>query len=115
MSANLKWRLLGVFLIALGIGFAWFLGLKPLQAAQAGAAQVSFSVKLFVAAPLMIVLGLFLTVGGAAVGELVAGPPRTRRQHMIVWPMVIIALAAGGAAYWWYDAELHRLGYLNAP
>ena len=113
MNANVKWRLIGLAFLAGGVATAWFFGLRPLQMAEAGAREVSFQPKLFVAAPLAIVLGLFLIGGGAAVGELVAGPPRTRRQHILVWPMLLIALAAGGAAYWWYDARLHALGFVN--
>ena len=113
MNANLKWRLIGGLFVAGGVALAWFLALRPLQMAEAGAREISFQPKLFVAAPLAIVLGLFLIAGGEAVGELVKGPPRTPRQHLLVWPMFALALAAGGLAYWWYDARLHALGFVS--
>jgi hypothetical protein len=37
MAAGLKARLLGLLLIGIGVGFAWFYGLRPLDAARAGA------------------------------------------------------------------------------
>lgn len=113
MSTGLKSRLLGVVLIAMGAGLAWFFGLRPLQEAAAGAKEVSYSLKLFVAAPLAIVAGLFLLVGGAPVGEAFSGPPRTKRDHLIVWPMFVLAMAAGGLAWWWFDARLHALGFVT--
>lgn len=115
MSANLKWRLIGVALIALGAAVAWVFALGPLKAAQAGAGEVSYEIKAFVAAPVVIVTGLLLVAGGAEMGELVTGMPRTRRQKVWALAGIVLALAAGGAAWWWFDAELQRLGYMNAP
>lgn len=109
--AEVRARLLGLALIAGGIGLAWFFGFEPLQEAQAGAAQVSYSMKMFIVAPMAIVFGLFLLVGGAQVADVVTQPPRTKRQHMIVWPLFAVALAAGGLAWWWFDAQLSGLGY----
>jgi len=109
--AEVRARLLGLVLIVVGLGLAWFFGLKPIEAAQAGAAEVSYSMKIFVAAPMAIVFGLFLLVGGASVADVVTQPPRTKRQHMIVWPLFAVALAAGGLAWWWFDAQLQALGY----
>ena len=37
-----------------------------------------------------------LLIGGAAVADAITQPPRTRRQHLIVWPMFAVSLAAGG-------------------
>lgn len=104
-------RLLGLMLVAVGLGLAWFFGLKPLEEARAGAAEVSYSMKLFIAAPMAMVFGIFLLVGGASVADVVTQPPRTKRQHMIVWPLFAVALAAGGLAWWWFDAQLRVLGY----
>lgn len=56
--------------------------------------------KIFLVAPMAIVFGLFLLFGGARVADVVTEPPRTRRQHMIVWPLFVLALAAGGLAWW---------------
>lgn len=112
MSTALKSRLLGLAMIAAGAALAWFFGIRPLHAAAAGAKEVSYDIKLFVAAPLAIVAGLFLLVGGAPVGEAFSGPPRGR-DHLVVWPMFVIAMAAGGLAYWWFDARLHALGFVT--
>ena len=68
MLADFKWRLIGLAFVVSGGALAWFFGLRPLQEARAGAAEVSYSVKLFVAAPLAIVLGLALLIGGARLG-----------------------------------------------
>jgi len=114
MSANLKWRLIGLVLIALGVAAAWFFALGPLREAQAGAGQVSYEIKAFVAAPVAIVTGLLLILGGAEMGELMTGMPKTRRQKIWALTGVILAVAGGLAAYWWFDAELARLGYASA-
>ena len=37
--SGLKARLLGVGFIAMGVALAWYFGLKPLEAARAGAAK----------------------------------------------------------------------------
>lgn len=113
MLVDLKWRLIGLIFVGAGGAMAWFFGFRPLQEARTGAAEVSYSVKLFVAAPLAIIVGLTLLIGGARMGALVGGPPRTRAQHFATWPLVIVALAAGLAAWWWFDGELRALGYLN--
>jgi len=113
MVTDFMWRLIGLVLTGAGGALAWFFGFRPLQEARAGAAEVSYSVKLFVAAPLAIVLGLALLIGGARLGALVGGPPRTREQHLATWPLVIVATAAGLAAWWWFDGELRALGYVH--
>jgi type VI protein secretion system component VasF len=63
---------------------------------------------------LAIVYGLALLIGGAPVRALIAGPPRTRRQHLAVWPLFALAIAAGILAYYWYQGQLHALGYLGS-
>lgn len=108
-----KARILGLVMVAAGVAAGWFFGWRPLAAAQAGAPHVSVSAKVFIFAPMAIAFGLVLLIGGAAVADAVMTPPRTRRQHLIVWPLFLVALAAGGLGYWWYQGELHRLGYLS--
>ena len=114
MSATLKARLLGLVLLAIGVGFAWFFAWRPLAEAQAGAQQISFPTKVFFVTPLAVVFGLALLIGGAPAHALLGGPPRTRQQHLLVWPLFACALAVGGLAYYWYQAQLHALGYLGS-
>ena len=114
MGAGLKARLTGFVLVAIGVGLAWFFAWRPLAQAQAGVPEVSFQTKVFLAAPLIIVYGLALLIGGAPVRALIAGPPRTRQQHLIVWPLFAAALALGGLAYYWYQEQLHALHYLGS-
>ena len=112
IRSDLFWSAFGLALIGAAAAIAWFCALKPLQEARAGTApMVSYSMNMFVGAPLVIILGVFLLVGGAGVAPLIVGPPRTREQHLVVWPMMIIAFAAGFAAWWWFDGQLHALGY----
>jgi hypothetical protein len=112
MATGLKARLIGLAMVGIGVGCVWFFALRPLAEAQAGVQQVSFPMKVFFVAPLIIVYGLALLIGGAPIHALISGPPRTARQHLIVWPLFAVGLALGGLAYYWYQAQLHALGYL---
>ena len=120
MNANLKWRLVGIGLIALGVAVAWIFGLGPLNEAWAGAQRVSYDARVFVAGPAAIVFGLFLIVGGESVGKMIGGPlansfpTATGGQKAMVIAMLAIAGLASLGAWWWFDAELTRLGYLSA-
>jgi hypothetical protein len=113
MGAGLRARLIGFVLVGIGVGAAWFFAWRPLAEAQAGAQSISFPTKVFLVAPLVVVYGLALLIGGAPVHALIAGPPRTRRQHLIVWPLFAAAIALGGLAYYWYQGQLHALHYLG--
>jgi hypothetical protein len=108
---DMKARLIGLAVVAVGVALAWYFGFKPLEEARAGAQEGSYSIKMFLVAPMAIVFGLFLLIGGARVADVAMEPPRTRRQRLIVWPLFALALAAGGHAWWWLDAQLGALGY----
>ena len=114
MTAGLKARLIGLVLLGVGVGFAWFFVWRPLAEAQAGVQRISFPTKVFFISPLVIVFGFALLIGGAPAYALIGGPPRTRRQHLLVWPLFAASLALGGLAYYWYLAQLHALGYLGS-
>jgi hypothetical protein len=111
MAAGLMARLVGLVMVGIGVGLAWFFAWRPLAEAQAGVQHASYSTKVFFVAPLAIVYGLALLIGGAPVRALIAGPPRTRRQHLAVWPLFALAIAAGVLAYYWYQGQLHALRY----
>ena len=111
MTPGLKARLIGLALLAAGLAFAWFFAWRPLADAQAGVQHISFPTKVFFVSPLAIVFGLALLIGGGPAGALLAGAPRTRQQHLLVWPLFAVAMAVGGLAYYWYEGQLHALGY----
>lgn len=106
-------RLFGLLFLVAGLAMSWFFGLYPLQQAEAGAQRISFDVKIFVAGPMIVACGMMLLLGGARVGRAFTGPPRTREQHLMVWPMFAVALACGGVAFWWFTERLHALGYVH--
>ena len=119
MNANLKWRLIGAGLIALGVAVAWIFGLGPLRDAERGAAQVSYEIKAFVAAPFAIVAGLFLLIGGASAGEAIGKgtanreTPLTGAQIAMLSAVLVIGGLASFAAWYWFDARLTALGYVS--
>lgn len=110
-GGNTKARLIGVGTLALGLGMGWFFGVNPLQAMRDGAAHVEYQLKIFILAPMLLVAGMFLIVGGSPVLQAFSGPPKGRQQHLIVWCMLALAVLTGGLAFWWLQAEMRSLGY----
>ena len=111
MSTASLARVAGFALLLIGLAAAWFFGIRPLAAAEAGVASVNFQIKLFVFSPLAIVGGAILMLGGAPVLEAFSGPPAGRQQHAIVWSTLVLAIAAGAASFLWLQLKLDALGY----
>jgi hypothetical protein len=107
----MKARLVGLVAIAIGLVIGWHFGLGPIAQARAGVESVRLSTKAFLAAPMFVVAGIALIVGGAPVWDAFNGPPRGRDQHLITWGVLIVTLAAGALGYWWIDAQMDALGY----
>ena len=106
-------RLIGLLILAAGAAAGWYLGLGPLEAARAGAAEVQIHDKIFLIAPMAMLMGLFVMVGGEPVLESYRRPPRSRRDHLLVWPMFGLAVLAGLAGWWWIDQQLDAMGYVT--
>ena len=67
MGANILYRLGGLLCLAVAAGFGWLFIWQPLQLAEAGAAEIDYSVKAFVFVPFAAVYGLFFLIVRASV------------------------------------------------
>ncbi|HKX79292.1 MAG TPA: hypothetical protein VJM34_12305 [Novosphingobium sp.] len=108
MGANILYRLGGLLCLAVAAGFGWLFIWQPLQLAEAGAAEIDYSVKAFVFVPFAAVYGLFFLIVGASV------PYRYEdRQNFTPagWIVLFMAATASGLAFWWFQARFDALGY----
>jgi hypothetical protein len=107
-------RTIGLAMVAGGVALGWFFGLKPLWDAEAGLVrEVQVGMKLFLVAPMCILFGAMLLIGGRSVGESFAGPPQTARDHWLIWPAFAVACAAGFGAWWWMEQRLEAIGFVT--
>jgi hypothetical protein len=108
MSLDIKARIGGIFLVALGVVMAWFFILGPLQEARNGAEDVSYSLKIFVAVPACVIAGLaFLVRGSNLVYRNVEGKTLTA----VGWAMFAVVALLTAAGYWWFQQQFAALGY----
>jgi hypothetical protein len=111
LSYDLLVRLGALGSLAAGVGLGWFLIMRPLEQARAGAAQVSMSINgAFVLVPLLLVLGIVYLIGGEKVRyrDTSVHPPR---PLFMFWVIMILLLAIGGGLFWYTEAQLAALGY----
>ena len=108
MNEERKVRLGGLGMIALSLFMAWYFALGPLREAHAGAAEVSYSLKAFLLAPFLLVMGLVALLGGARARAAVENDGRPTPLGIMV---AIAGFALAGIGYWWFDAQLDALGY----
>jgi len=109
MMQDLKFRLGGLVLIAVGVAVGWFFLWLPLQQAQAGAPEVSYQLKAFILVPLCIIFGA---------GFILAGERLQYRneQHtnltVLGWVLFIVAAVLTAAGYIWFQQQFSALGYV---
>lgn len=108
MMQDLKMRLGGLFLIALGLGLGWFMLLGPLQEARNGAAEIHYSLKAFLAVPACVIFGIAFLAGGARLNYRDAERKSLTATGWILFVLIALATAAG---FWWFQQQFSALGY----
>lgn len=106
--ADLKARAGGLLLLALGVAIAWFFLLRPLQAAQAGAAEIHYQLKAFLLVPACLVFGLAFAAAGARLNYRDAAQKKLTATGWILFAIVAVLTAAG---YWWFQQQFAAFGY----
>jgi hypothetical protein len=109
MVQELKYRLGGAVLLAVGLGVAWFFLLWPLQEAQSGVPEVSYQLKAFVLVPLCVVFGLGFLVAGSRLEYRTADH---KNFTVVGWVLFIVAAALTAAGYFWFEQQFAALGYV---
>ncbi len=108
MNRDIKARLGGLFLLLVGGGLGWYFMLKPLQAAQNHAAEVSYSLKAFVLVPFCLVFGLaFLVMGGGLQYRNAA----RKNLTPLGWALFVIGGILAAACFFWFKQQFTALGY----
>jgi hypothetical protein len=109
MALDLKHRLAGAALVVLGLAVAWFFLLGPLQEAQRGVADVSYSLKAFWFVPLSVVFGIGFLIAGSRLEYRTADH---KNFTLSGWIMFIIAAALAAGGYFWFQQQFSALGYV---
>jgi hypothetical protein len=108
MWQDLKARLGGLVLIALGLGLGWYFVLWPLQEARQGAPEVRYFLKIFAIVPLCVICGLSFVLLGERLKYADAS-----RQNLTVtgWFMFVLVAAVTAAGFLWFKGQFTALGY----
>lgn len=109
MGRDISVRLGGLLAIAAGGAVFWFFILLPLQQAQAGAAEISYSNKAFLLVPLCAVFGLAFLIFGSRFEY------RTEDHRNFTlggWLAFGLAVVLTGLGWWWFDQQFTALGYV---
>ena len=111
MGQDIKARLGGVLALVAGAALFWYFILRPLQEAQAGAAEISYSLKAFLLVPFCAVFGIaFLLLGS----RFEYRTPDHKNFTLAGWLVFGIAIVIAGAGWWWFQQQFTALGYSEA-
>ncbi len=108
MSQDLKARLGGLLVLAIGALIGWFFILGPLHEAQAGAATVRYSLKAMVLVPACLVFGLAFLVRG---NKLAYHDAQRKRLTPTGWMLTALFAVLAALFYWWFKQQFAALGY----
>jgi len=107
---NIKYRLGGLFILAVGAAIGWYFLYEPLQAAKAGAPEVRYSLKAFFIVPFCMVFGLAFAVFGTSLDYRDAERNTLKPLGWALFAVVVIVTAAG---FWWFKEQFAALGYVD--
>jgi hypothetical protein len=105
---DLKARFAGLVLVALGLGLGWYLILQPLQEARAGAHEVRYMLKAFLAVPACLVFGTAFLLLGKRFRYRDAAHKNFTPAGWVAFGLVAASTAAG---FWWFEQQFAALGY----
>ena len=108
MNEDLKIRLGGLGLTAIGAGLGWWLILGPYRQALAGAPEVEYSLKAFFVVPLCLIFGLAFLLGGTKL------PYRNAEKKTLTtvgWVLFGVIAVLAGLCFWWLKTQFAALGY----
>jgi hypothetical protein len=111
LIADIKTRVGGLVLIAIGCAVGWFFLIQPLHEAQAGVAEVRYQLKTFLVVPACVVFGLAFVAMGARLNYRNVEEKTLTPTGWILFAIVTLLTAAG---YWWFHQQFSALGYTNA-
>ena len=103
-----NYRLGGLLCLAIGLAAGWWGIWQPYQQALAGAAEVQYSLKVFVLVPVALIFGLFFVIVGDSV------PYRNAEAQTFTpagWLLMAIVAIGSGAAFWWFKQAFEAMGY----
>lgn len=105
---DLKTRLIGVMLLAIGIGLGWHALLRPMEPAWAGIGEVNYQPNAFLLVPASLVFGF----GFALFGERL-NYRNAEKQTLTAlgWVMFAVVAVLTAGSYWWFKSELAAAGY----
>jgi hypothetical protein len=111
LTVDLPVRLSGMAAAAAGFVLGWFFIYLPLQRARAGVPDVRLYGRFaFVAAPLLVVVGLAYMLGGERL-QFNADSGAQPAPSRMGWAIILTATAVGIGTFLWVDAQLSALGY----
>lgn len=102
-------RVVGVFALLIGLGLAWWQILGPLQAAQRGEPNISYTPK----AQFLALICLIGSLPMLILGNKMQLNQNQRKLDWKGWVLIIACVGIGIGFDQWLKGEFARLGYSN--
>jgi hypothetical protein len=112
MSKSQEWNkhpvVVGLAAIAGGLLFCYFFVYRKLEVLSEGVEKIYYSPKVAAIGPAFIVIGLFYLLFRPQALSPAEMPPRTR---IFYWVFVALAFIAGLFTFFWFEKQIHAMGY----
>lgn len=105
---DLKIRLMGVLLLAIGIVLGWHGVLRPLEKAWAGVPEVNYQPNAFLLVPASLIFGLGFALYGERLNYRNAEKQTLTALGWVMFAVVALLTAAG---FWYFKQQLSAVGY----
>lgn len=112
MSKFQEWNkhpvVVGLAAIAAGLLFCYFFIYRKLEVLREGVEKIYYSPKAAAIGPVFIIIGLFYLLFRPQSLNPAGMSPRTR---IFYWVFVGVAIIAGLFTFFWFENQVHALGY----
>lgn len=105
---DLKIRLMGVVLLAIGMVLGWHGVLRPLEKAWSGVSEVNYQPNAFLLVPASFIFGLGFALYGERLNYRNAEKQTLTALGWVMFAVVAL-LTAGG--FWYFKQQLSAIGY----